>query len=588
MALHPPQTADGSARCSFTWLLDPPTTLDQTGQPLPDANMSVQHVIGLRTSAKRVAACSFDDFLARLIREYGRGEIYEWLRAKEAGILYWDVEAKASETTADVLMARSYECLRAFFCDIPDYDPDTYIVAATSHAADKLSVRFYCDRVVATPEAIKNRIKQLRSDRAQFLSGAVDHLVEDTSARRFQVGCPGPGSSRRPLHPSRLRGQGEPTGANYRPADTRGRAPTARPRGAVRCGAAVSEGAFLAFTRVCGRECGRDVFQAFAGVAPRGGFTTEGCMGISWSSLSRESQVSITHATRWRQVAFVAALIKNERQQVLRELTAGFGAISLYIGHRHDERIAAALMSACTEAKRATGVAPHLLVVFVYLGGATFDREHTAHATGFVANLRGSNEVTWFDPNGNRQYAAMPGVRQRVYGLWDLLTDGMHACQEANVLCRPTPPRPFTLRIDATLHGIQWTQARAFKEHGISFHGMCAFMTTHILYQWLLASGEQQVERVQRAIDLDWVQSMSDFARHAIETIDIASATLRVAEQPRGTLPPDVMERLAARVRRTTTSQLGTVRARCGDDLDNAMSARRRRPPPAYNMTVSD
>ena len=146
----------------------------------------VQYVVGLKASAKQVRSAEFAEFLDRLAREYGHAELYESLRAKELGILYWDVDAKPTDTTADQLMARAHECLRAFFCDIPDYDPATYIVTATSHSADKLSVRFYCDRVLATPEAIKRRIKQLNLGASR--GGVFDEMVYGATQKLRSVG----------------------------------------------------------------------------------------------------------------------------------------------------------------------------------------------------------------------------------------------------------------------------------------------------------------------------------------------------------------------------------------------------------------
>ena len=151
--------------------------------------MPVAHVSGLKASSKSVKHLDSVPYLDLLHAAYGTGQIYEWLCSQDLGIVYFDVDGKRTgphTPEEQTLLARSKDCLTTFFSDIADYSFDTHIVVATSHSDTKLSFRFYCDRVVATPAEIKKRLKHLNL--TSKLGGVFDEAVYGTKQKLRAVG----------------------------------------------------------------------------------------------------------------------------------------------------------------------------------------------------------------------------------------------------------------------------------------------------------------------------------------------------------------------------------------------------------------
>ena len=146
----------------------------------------VSFLVGLKKPAKDVVRLPFEVYVQRLIDTYGSTDIYEWLTSQQLGIVYFDVDGKTTDTTFGELMARSKVALRDFFFDVGGYDFDTYVVTATSNGGTKLSIRFYCDKVVATPAEIKKRIELLNLSVNK--GGVFDLAVYGTNQKLRAVG----------------------------------------------------------------------------------------------------------------------------------------------------------------------------------------------------------------------------------------------------------------------------------------------------------------------------------------------------------------------------------------------------------------
>ena len=121
---------------------------------------SLSYVVGLKSSAARVEQATVPAFLRRMLAEYGRAQIFEWYQALTVGKVVFDVDGKASETTADALLLAALDAVRAFFA--PDEPPR--IVLASSHGGPKLSYRVYCVGVRMRMKDVKARILRLGLD----------------------------------------------------------------------------------------------------------------------------------------------------------------------------------------------------------------------------------------------------------------------------------------------------------------------------------------------------------------------------------------------------------------------------------------
>ena len=127
---------------------------------MADTTRLLAHVIGLKSSAARVIHSQALALARRLLHEYGRAQIYEWYQASLIGKVAFDVDGKASETTAGALLAHALAGVAAFFA--PDPPPRTVI--SSSHGGEKLSYRIYCVGVRMVIGDVKRRIIRLELD----------------------------------------------------------------------------------------------------------------------------------------------------------------------------------------------------------------------------------------------------------------------------------------------------------------------------------------------------------------------------------------------------------------------------------------
>ena len=120
----------------------------------------VAFVVGLKAAGARAETTQLARLCRRMLDGYGRTELYEWYRADTVGKVVFDVDGKASETTAAELLARALEGVRSFFAPEPAPAP----LVAASHGGDKLSFRLYVPGFRMVVRDIKARIARLGLD----------------------------------------------------------------------------------------------------------------------------------------------------------------------------------------------------------------------------------------------------------------------------------------------------------------------------------------------------------------------------------------------------------------------------------------
>lgn len=159
----------------------PPTMVpDHLTALLTAATMT--YVVGLKSSAARVQHTQVLALVRRMLAEYGRAQIYEWYQALTIGKVIFDIDGKASATTAPALLLAALDGVRAFFA--PDPPPRT--VLAASHGGDKLSFRVYCVGVRMRMSDIKARILRLHLDGRS--SGPFDPAIYSANQKLRAVG----------------------------------------------------------------------------------------------------------------------------------------------------------------------------------------------------------------------------------------------------------------------------------------------------------------------------------------------------------------------------------------------------------------
>ena len=132
---------------------------------IPHHSMSlVSFTRSLTASAAQVEQLAPRDFVQLLRDHWGstRVQVYEWIAGNPLVRVYFDVDGKTADTTADALLARCQEGLSAFFHDQPGFDVEADVILATSHGGPKLSIRAYAPAYAMHVADIKARIRALR------------------------------------------------------------------------------------------------------------------------------------------------------------------------------------------------------------------------------------------------------------------------------------------------------------------------------------------------------------------------------------------------------------------------------------------
>ena len=101
---------------------------------------TVHYTKGLTASAKQVLTKNIFHFVDHLIKFFGQVALFEWIHAADVSKVYFDVDAKSADTTADRLLADAHVGVRKFLGGAPDA-PLPRIKTLFSHGGPKLSYR---------------------------------------------------------------------------------------------------------------------------------------------------------------------------------------------------------------------------------------------------------------------------------------------------------------------------------------------------------------------------------------------------------------------------------------------------------------
>ena len=141
-----------------------------------------EYVIGLKASAARVETADITRLARRMLAEYGRAEIFEWLHAHLIGKPVFDIDGKAAETTAEALLAAALAALATFFGGT--MPPD--VIIASSHGGEKLSYRLFVSGYRMQLGDIKRRIMRLGLD--SRAGGPFDPAIYSRNQKLRMVG----------------------------------------------------------------------------------------------------------------------------------------------------------------------------------------------------------------------------------------------------------------------------------------------------------------------------------------------------------------------------------------------------------------
>ena len=128
--------------------------------PEPAPEPRAEFVIGIKASAARVERMLMHRLARRMLAEYGRGQIYEWLHAHLICKPVFDIDGKVEDTTAQALLTDALAALATFFGGA--LPPG--VIIASSHGGDKLSYRLFVPGYRMRLGDIKKRILRLGLD----------------------------------------------------------------------------------------------------------------------------------------------------------------------------------------------------------------------------------------------------------------------------------------------------------------------------------------------------------------------------------------------------------------------------------------
>ena len=149
-------------------------------------------VIGLKASAARVETADSRRLAHRMLATYGQAEIYEWIHARDVGKVAFDVDGRASETTAEALLRLALEGVATFFGFTP-----THVIVSQAHGGDKLSYRIYVVGYRMRIADVKARLLRLGLDDRH--GGPFDPAIYGTNQKLRCTGSQKTRADPRPL-----------------------------------------------------------------------------------------------------------------------------------------------------------------------------------------------------------------------------------------------------------------------------------------------------------------------------------------------------------------------------------------------------
>ena len=173
------------------------------------------------------------------------------------------------------------------------------------------------------------------------------------------------------------------------------------------------------------------------------------------------------------------------------------------------------------------------------------------HLCGLVANLSADNTFTYFDPHGDPGLSK-PGVHEFVDGIFAKIKPAVLACQEKGLLLSTGKPLQWR---GMAIEPIQRKQSQLFKKHGVKYFGLCATLTTLMLYEYQKQEGRFDLDTLSMVIHENLIPSLTDFARTVWNE---APEAIQAYDDPLlARLPNEKMQRLPARENSGTWSRHG-------------------------------
>ena len=219
-------------------------------------------------------------------------------------------------------------------------------------------------------------------------------------------------------------------------------------------------------------------------------------------------------ASRWEHIAWLAVLFSTDhrhrgKNSIFNEMSQDFPTPILYI---HPFLLPSP--SAYIERSyRSFSGRPVRLCAFVfYLPQEMPSLSGMPHAVGFVADFAKSNTFYYFDPRGPTYMDKDPRLLEWVQGVMNKIKPVFQQLQAEGILLDGKCTK-FCIEFPHINIGVQRHQMRTFAEHGIRSLGMCAFMTAHLLYRWVMAEGARSIPQITDLINQHFLDHMTDFAR---------------------------------------------------------------------------
>ena len=125
-------------------------------------------MIGLKAKLSSAVTCSSAKLVALIVARFGLISAYESLKGANVSMVFFDVDGKTGETTAEALLEAALKGVETFFGFMP-----ARVVIAESHGGDKLSFRLYVPGYKMVISDIKKRLVRLGLDKNRPFDGAV-------------------------------------------------------------------------------------------------------------------------------------------------------------------------------------------------------------------------------------------------------------------------------------------------------------------------------------------------------------------------------------------------------------------------------
>lgn len=231
------------------------------------------------------------------------------------------------------------------------------------------------------------------------------------------------------------------------------------------------------------------------------------CMGQILSQLWPATPVD--EASPWTQIERVALLLSFTQN-----LNVIFKKLSDHLGVPVVQVYASTTPAQIVQSYRvlSTESSP-LIALWICLPSNLLYPNAAMHAVGAVFDLRTDQHFTFFDPNGiaDTDFKAKSFIEALMK---KAVFPGIKRAQAQGFIQKCATKAKFNVKpYVSSQQGIQSQQYQAFRAHNVDFFGMCSFMTTQMLYRWIMADGRASISELTETISQNWVYHMIDFAR---------------------------------------------------------------------------